>query len=54
MVLTAPTNTIEGDWEDRSRRGIEGELEGLLKVNLASKMAVKLSFQSNIEFTACP
>ena len=29
----------------------ETKLEGLLKVNLASKMAAKLSFQSNLEFT---
>ena len=27
------------------------ELDNLLKVNLASKMAAKLSFQSNIKFT---
>ena len=32
-----------------NRKGTE--LEGLLKVNLASKMAAELSFQSNIEFT---
>ena len=27
------------------------ELDGFLKVNLASKMTAKLSFQSNLEFT---
>ena len=27
------------------------KLEGLLKVYLASKMAAKISFQSNLEFT---
>ena len=41
MVSAAQTNTIGRDWTN----------EGLLKVNLASKMAAKLSFQSNIEFT---
>ena len=36
-MSTAPTNTIE-----------EIEIEGLLKVRLASKMVAKLSFQSNL------
>ena len=35
MVSTAPTKTVERDWN----------------VNLASQMAAKLSLQSNIEFT---
>ena len=39
-MSTALTNTIEGT-----------ELDNLLITNLASKMAAKLSFQSNLEFT---
>ena len=40
MVPTAPTKQLKGT-----------ELESMLKVSLASKMAAKLSFQCNIEFT---
>ena len=42
--VNAPINTI--DLEEHGTG-----LEGLFKINLASKMAAKLSLQSNLEFT---
>ena len=40
MASTAPRDTIE-----------RAELDNLLITNLASKMAAKLTFQSNLELT---